>query len=261
MTIVEYVKLINKCKSGRNITTYDFTTLYTKLEHDQIIDALCFVIDLAFKKSKCNYISVYQKSANWTNNPRGSTFKFDQDSLKDCIRFLLLNSYFSIGSLCFHQTIGVPIGVDCGPDIANLSLFYYEYLYITSLIRSNYKRALRYNGCFRLMDDISCLNLDGVFLEDVSSIYPSSLQLKKENVGNESANILDLTITLSDCRDGFNYKLYDKRDSFKFNIVNYPDICGNIAATCAYGVVKSELLRYAKRSSNFLEFTRRKSIF
>ena len=189
------------------------------------------------------------------------TFKFDQDSLKDAIRFILVNSYFSIGNLFFHQMIGVPIGVDCGPDIANLSLFYYEYQYISNLLRRNYKRALRYNGCFRLMDDISCLNLDGVFLEDVSVIYPSSLELKKENVGNESANILDLTITLNSNHDGFCYKLYDKRDAFKFNIVNYPDICGNIAASCAYGVVKSELLRYAKRSSDFSEFKLRKSLF
>ena len=261
MEILEYVNVINNRKSGRNITTYDFTTLYTKLEHTQILEAMFYVIDLAFKKSKQKYISVYKKAAGWANNPRASTFKFDQDSLKGAIEFVITNSYFTIGSLCFHQLIGVPIGIDCGPHIANLTLFYYEYKFIDKLIRRNYKRALRYNGCFRLMDDISCLNLDGVFLEDVSDIYPPSLELKKENVGTESANILDLTISINSSKNGFDYKLFDKREAFKFGIVNYPDVSGNISASCAYGVVKSELLRYAQRSSIYSEFLSRKSTF
>ena len=58
----------------------------------------------------------------------------------------------------------------------------------------------------------------------------------------------------------FCYKLYDKRDKFKFQIVNYPDLHGNISADCGYGVVKSELKRYAKLSSNFSDYILRKDI-
>ena len=42
--------------------------------------------------------------------------------------------------------------------------------------------------------------------------------------------------------------------------MNYPDLSGNISADCGYGVVKSQLKRYAKLSSNFLDYKLRKDI-
>ena len=129
------------------------------------------MIDLAFKKAKSKYIAVYNKSASWSTNPRPNTFRFDNSSLKKSIKFLIENSYFSIGSLCFKQIIGIPIGVDCAPSVANLTLFKYEYDYISKLVKSDYRRALKFNGCFRLMDDISSINGDNVFHNDKSSIY------------------------------------------------------------------------------------------
>ena len=116
--------------------------------------------------------------------------------MKDSLKFILEHSYFSVGSVGYQQCIGVPIGVDCAPAIANLTLFRYEYEYMAKLLRSNYRRALKFNGSFRLMDDISSINSDGVFQEDIPLIYPASLELKKENDGNTSANILDLTSSI-----------------------------------------------------------------
>ena len=110
------------------------------------------------------------------------------------------------------------------------------------------------------MDDISSINSDAIFEEDISLIYPESLSLKKENDGQYSANILDLTVDLDLNSGKFIYKLFDKRDKFKFKIVNYPDIMGNISMKCCYGVVKSELKRYAKLSSKFSDFIIRKNI-
>ena len=83
-------------------------------------------------------------------------------------------------------------------------------------------------------------------------------QLKKENQGEVSADILDLSIELQD--HSFRYKLFDKRDHFKFEIVNYPDLSGNISSNCGYGVVRSELKRYAKLSSNFSDFVFRRDM-
>ena len=105
------------------------------------------------------------------------------------------------------------------------------------------------------MDDISSINGDGVFDIDRDIIYPASLKLKKENQGDISADILDLSINLQD--NLFGYKLFDKRDHFKFDIVNYPDLSGNISASCGYGVVKSELKRYSTLSSNFSDYIQR----
>ena len=58
----------------------------------------------------------------------------------------------------------------------------------------------------------------------------------------------------------FSYKLFDKRDKFKFGIVNYPDLRGNIAKACGYGVVKFEFKRYSRLSSKFSDFVNRKKV-
>ena len=184
MAIVDHLKTINNRSSGRNITTFDFATLYTKLAHSDILELMGIVIDLAFKKSKFKFISVYDKSSSWSNSPRPGTFKFDASSLKDSLKFILEHSYFSVGSVCYQQSIGVPIGVDCAPPMANLTLFRYEYEYIVKLLKSDYRKALKLKVSFRLMDDISSINGDGTFEESVALIYPDSLELKKENDGN-----------------------------------------------------------------------------
>ena len=68
---------------ARNIQTYDFTTLYTNLKHDEIKIALTSVIKLSLKQSKCKYISIRNNSFSWTNKP--STFKFDQETLLESL--------------------------------------------------------------------------------------------------------------------------------------------------------------------------------
>ena len=69
-----------------------------------------------------------------------------------------------------------------------------------------------------------------------------------------------MTVELNERLRTFSYKLYDKRDKFKFDIVNYPDLGGNVAKVCGYGVVKSELLRYSKLSSKFSDYYIRKKL-
>ena len=94
----------------RNIETYDFTTLYTSLLHDEIKVALSSVMKLAFKHSKCSYIAIYNKSSSFVK----STWFFDENSLIESLNCLLDNCYFTIGNLVFRQIIGVPMGVGRG---------------------------------------------------------------------------------------------------------------------------------------------------
>ena len=52
-------------------------------------------------------------------------------------------------------------------------------------------------------------------------------------------------------------KIYDKRDDFNFKIINCPNMCSNIPASPAYGVYISQLIRYARASSNYSDFLKR----
>ena len=52
-------------------------------------------------------------------------------------------------------------------------------------------------------------------------------------------------------------KIYDKWDDFNFKIINFPNMCSNIPAFPAYGVYISQLIRYARASSNYSDFLKR----
>ena len=66
--------------------------------------------------------------------------------------------------------------------------------FMSFLYKKDYRRALALRNTFRLIDDISILNSDGVFQELAREIYPSSLILNKENINDNEADILDLNI-------------------------------------------------------------------
>ena len=51
--------------------------------------------------------------------------------------------------------------------------------------------------------------------------------------------------------------MYDKRDNFNFNIVNFPYLSSNIPSGPAYEVYTSQLVRIGRICSNYTEFARR----
>ena len=59
----------------------------------------------------------------------------------------------------------------------------------------------------------------------VSQIYPSELQLNKANASDTEAAFLDLHLSIS--IDIVSTEMYDKRDDFDFEIVNFPFLDGD----------------------------------
>ena len=53
----------------------------------------------------------------------------------------MYNIYVKVGNRVFKQTIGIPMGTDCAPLLANLFLFFYEYKYVKDKLRDNHKQA------------------------------------------------------------------------------------------------------------------------
>ena len=55
----------------------------------------------------------------------------------------------------------------------------------------------------------------------------------------------------------FSSKIYDKRDDFNFEIVNFPFLDGDIPRSPSYGVYISQLIRFARVCSNVDDFNNR----
>ena len=51
--------------------------------------------------------------------------------------------------------------------------------------------------------------------------------------------------------------MYDKRDNFNFEIVNFPYMCSNVAAKPTYGVYISQLVRISRICDSFDTFSAR----
>ena len=52
-------------------------------------------------------------------------------------------------------------------------------------------------------------------------------------------------------------KIYDKRDDFDFEIVNFPFLDGDVPRNNAYGVFTSQLIRFARACTSAEDFNRR----
>ena len=62
----------------------------------------------------------------------------------------------------------------------------------------------------------------------VSQIYPPELQLNKTNTSDTEAAFLDLHLSISN--DIISTKIYDKRDGFDFEVVNFPFLDDDVLA-------------------------------
>ena len=49
--------------------------------------------------------------------------------------------------------------------------------------------------------------------------------------------------------------IYDKRDDFDFDIVDFPFLEGDVPRPTSYGVYISQLIRFARASSNLSDFS------
>ena len=115
-----------------------------------------------------------------------------------------------------------------------------------------------FDSTSRYLDDL--LNIGNPYFEGmVNQFYPPELQPNKANTSDTEAPFLDLHLSIS---NGFvSSKIYDKRDDFDFDIVNFPFLVGDVPRRPSYRVYISQLIRFARVCSHVDNFyTRNKCI-
>ena len=239
--ILDCLDGLSKAKSAKSINTFDFGQMYTNLHHTDIFQQMHKVLTLAFGKTDSIYVN--HNSAMWSQPKYGTFQRLNKFELMEMIRFVVSNTYFQFGGRVYKQVIGIPMGTDCAPWIANLTLFAYEFVFLTNRLKANdfqVCRKLRFS--FRYIDDISVVNDDGEFERQYRQIYPSTLTLKKVNSTDNAADVLDVSVVIKDGK--FVCNLYDKRESFPFKCNVFPNISSNISDKCKYNIFYSQLFRF-----------------
>ena len=89
--------------------------------------------------------------------------------------------FIRFGSKLYRQIVGIPMGTNCAPLVADLFLFCYERDFMLSLSANNQTDIIEaFNSTSRYLDDL--LNIDNPYFEKmVGQIYPTELQLNKSN--------------------------------------------------------------------------------
>ena len=136
------------------------------------------------------------------------------------MEYLIDNVYVSIRNRVYRQCVGIPMGTDCAPLLANLFLFYYKYKYMKTLIKNNIILAKKFNNTMRYIDDLLTLN-NNQFDAAIKDIYPPELQLKKmTECATALSYYLDVLMTVDNRR--YLTVVFDKRGQFHIQYRELP---------------------------------------
>ena len=93
-----------------------------------------------------------------------------------------------------------------------------------------------FNSTSRYLDDL--LNIDNIHFEHmVHRIYPAELQLYKANASDTETAFLDSNLAFHIYI--VSTKIYDKRDDFNFDVVNFPFLNCDVPQRPSYGIYTS----------------------
>ena len=244
--------------TATSVQTFDFSALYTSVPHDLLKSRMSNLVRNAFRKKdgsvRYTHIKVTRAKGYFTHDINGSgDGMYTAGNICRMIEFLIDNIFVQFRGRLFRQVIGIPMGTNCAPLLADLFLYSYENEFLDNMIRSRHWRLARsFNLCYRYMDDLIVFN-NKKFLDYLKEIYPSQLTVEKANKSDHLADYLDLTFII-DSGGKLSTRLYDKRDDFDFHIVNFPFLSSNIPSGPSYGVYIAQLIRYARCCSHYDDF-------
>ena len=130
-------------------------------------------------------------------------------------------------------------------------LYSYESDYVGEISKVDLPLARKFKLNGRYIDDLFVANFP-TFRDHIYEIYPRDLEIKLESNNTLEVTYLDLKIKSENSL--LNFSVYDKREDFSFDIVNYPYIDSCIPKKSALGVFYSQLIRYNRLSSKYADF-------
>ena len=112
----------------------------------------------------------------------------------EALVYILDNIFIRFGTKLYGQIIGIPMGTNCAPLVANLFLFSYERDFMKSLSLENQADIIEdFKFTSRYLGDL--LNIDNIYFEQmVNRINPVELQINRSNTSDTEVPFLDLNL-------------------------------------------------------------------
>ena len=151
--------MLNKLKSrgfrASSLSTYDFSTLYTTLPHNLIKEKLVDSIGRTFQREDSLYIACNDMNAFFTSDAVRNYNLWSCQKVCEALTFLLDNIYIRFGSKLYKQIVGIPMGTNFAPHVADLFLLCYERDFMLSFPEDNQSDVIEaFNSTSRYLDDL-----------------------------------------------------------------------------------------------------------
>jgi hypothetical protein len=150
------------------------------------------------------------------------------------LKFLIDNIFVSFGGVLFQQVVDIPMGTNCAPLLVDLLVYSYESEFLQNLVKDKKIHEARpFNFTYRYIDDVLSIN-NPRFAECIPLIFPLEQEIKRPQIQFRPIH-------------------------FRSYISNLTTVvmCSNIPASPAYDVYISQLIRFARASSNYSHFLKR----
>ena len=151
--------LEEKQLSLNKVSTWDFSTLYTSLPHAINSNFNCMIYWKEFlppAEEKASLPPV-------TITPSGRMMRSLRNTLASLklaenfalpLTFLSKNIYLRFKKSVFRQVIGIPMGTNSAPLLADLFLHTFEYDFMLKTMKEDMPKAVEFSNTFRYIDDL-----------------------------------------------------------------------------------------------------------
>ena len=127
-----------------NIKSFDFSTLYTTIPHQNLKSRLATIIWNSFLHKNGNHRYKYsvlgREGPYFVKEHSDSKNKYTEEDIIKMLEFLVDNIFVVFAGNVFQQIIGIPKGTNCAPLLADIFLYSYEAEFIQFLLSVGKKR-------------------------------------------------------------------------------------------------------------------------
>ena len=142
------------------------------------------------------YLACNDRKAFFTSSDQSRYTLWSCQNVCDALSYLLDNIYIRFGTKLYRQIVGIPMGTNCAPLVADLFLYCYERDFMDSLNHDNQADVIEaFNSTSRYLDDL--LNIDNPYFEGmVNQIYPSGTTVEQSQYLGYRSPLFKSTSTL-----------------------------------------------------------------
>ena len=165
-----------------NIKSFDFSILYTTIPHHKLKSRLATIIRNSFIHENGNrrykYLVLGREGPHFVREHSDSKSKYTEEDIIRMLEFLVDNIFVVFVGKVFQQIIGIPMGTNCAPLLADIFLYSYEARFTQSLLSTGRKRlASQFIFTYRYIDDVLSIN-NSDFENYLGQMYPLNLRSK-----------------------------------------------------------------------------------